>query len=338
MEKKLNCEIVDDLLLGYLDETLNDVTKELVKEHLSNCDDCKKKLEDFRASILETKSNDKKCIDYLKKAKRKERFKTVRYILIIVLAVLLIMYLRNCIIFNRMLSKANKNLNSNNIYIQKMENQLNNDVIVTKRYYKDGKYKEITETYSENDVTTGDITYAAVDSDEIIRINDKNKRITIHNGDFTKTQNSEFNLKFVPFIHDDRMIFKLLTPSFMFINSQKFNVGSFSNIGKKCYVLKYAFEKNKTWEIWLDKETGLPLKEINIDGISSYYASDSLDPSVEITQDNVRNILKEQNDILKESGDSIDEYKYEFNIVTDDDVKVPDINSYSDYEIIYDNT
>lgn len=115
----------------------------------------------------------------------------------------------------------------------------------------------------------------------------------------------------------------------------KFKTGSFANENKKCYILNNAFEKNKTWEIWLDKETGLPLKEINIDGLKTYYSDITFDENMEITKENIQDILKQQNDILKDCKDAIVEYKYEFNSVKDEDVDVPDITKFTDYEIIY---
>ena len=41
MEKKNECEIVQDLLLGYVDETLNNETKKFVEMHLNECKKCK---------------------------------------------------------------------------------------------------------------------------------------------------------------------------------------------------------------------------------------------------------------------------------------------------------
>lgn len=78
-------------------------------------------------------------------------------------------------------------------------------------------------------------------------------------------------------------------------------------------MIRNKFEKNNNWEIWIDKETGLPLKEINRDGEKIFFAG---------------------TEVVKEVKDNIQEYKYEFGIVTEDDVKVPDL---SDYEIEYVN-
>lgn len=72
MNKKNDCRIIEDLLLSYIDGILNSETKDFVEKHLSQCNECKQKLEELKSSILEENANDKKCIDYLKKLKEKK--------------------------------------------------------------------------------------------------------------------------------------------------------------------------------------------------------------------------------------------------------------------------
>ena len=79
------------------------------------------------------------------------------------------------------------------------------------------------------------------------------------------------------------------------------------------------------WEIWLDKETGLPLKEINIDGMKTYY-SDNKEENID--ESKIDDYLKEKQDILIKSGDGITEFRYEFDVLTDEDVEVPDLSQY----------
>ena len=85
------------------------------------------------------------------------------------------------------------------------------------------------------------------------------------------------------------------------------------------------FDIGTNWEIWLDKETGLPLKEININGLKSYY-SDNKEENID--ENKIEDYLSKKQDILINSGDSVTEYKYEFSIVTDEDVKMPDLSKY----------
>lgn len=79
------------------------------------------------------------------------------------------------------------------------------------------------------------------------------------------------------------------------------------------------------WKIWLDKETGLPLKEINIDGMKTYY-SDNKEENID--ENKIDDYLKEKQYILIKSGDGITEFRYEFDVVTDEDVEMPDLSQY----------
>ena len=76
---------------------------------------------------------------------------------------------------------------------------------------------------------------------------------------------------------------------------------------KEYYVLTSQFDRNKRWEIWIDKETGLVIKEINRDSEKSFITG---------------------TDIVKEINDTVISYNYEFNVVTDEDVEVPDLSEY----------
>lgn len=79
------------------------------------------------------------------------------------------------------------------------------------------------------------------------------------------------------------------------------------------------------WEIWFDKETGLPLKEININGMKTHY-SDNKEENID--ENKIDDYLKEKQDILIKYGDGITEFRYEFDVVTDEDVEVPDLSQY----------
>lgn len=338
MKKEIECEIVEDLFSGYVDGTLNVNTKGLVEKHLLECNDCKNKLDEYKTSIKENECKDKKFIDFLKKARKKERIKTMKIIVIVILLIAIIFYLHNFIILNKIFYKSNKALQSENMYIQEMQYGLGNNLIVNKKYFKGEKYKIINESYSDNGTIVNSIMYGNIETNEITIIDEVNKKITIKKGEGTESFNS---IKYIPFINDDRFVNRAVFPIFSSIRTETFEIGSFSNQGRKCYVLNYNFETDKTWEIWIDRETGLPLKEININASKSYYSSETYNVTSDVTneemKENFDEILEQQNDILKDVEDSIYEYKYEFNIVKDEDVNMPDITNYNNYEIIQNN-
>lgn len=319
--KEIDCKIIEDLILPYIEDTLNTETKELVEKHLQNCDECRNKVEEFKSNIIENKDNDKICIDYLKKAKRKERIKMIKWIILIILLFLLIIYLRNTIIVNSILNKSNKSLSHNNIYIQSMKYEPNNETIVTKEYYKDGKYKITTESYSNDNITLLSTKYADVNTGDSIYVDEKTKKISLSKGLYLF---NEEQAKELPFIDDDKWTVRTILPAFISIKSKKFENGSYYNENKSCYVLKY----DRNWEIWFDKKTGLPIKEIEKNASKSYYTNTGTEEDSENTiktlKENPSEYIKQKNDILKKIGDRNTEYRYEFDIVTDEDVKVPE--------------
>ena len=145
MENKTECEIVQDLLLGYVDGVLNTGSKKLVQKHLLKCDNCQSKLEEIKADTKENENNQTKEIDYLKKIRRKSRIKSVILAIVIIHILCFITYLYKFIIINNIMNKAQKSLQSNNLYIEIRSETGDNPVVIAKKYYKDNKYKEIDE-------------------------------------------------------------------------------------------------------------------------------------------------------------------------------------------------
>ena len=77
MKNNLTCELVEDLMPSYIDGLTSDVTNKAVREHLAQCDKCKNKLDNMKELYSEEKIEaEKKEIDFLKKA-RKRNLKVV---------------------------------------------------------------------------------------------------------------------------------------------------------------------------------------------------------------------------------------------------------------------
>ena len=90
---KKECEIVQDLIFGYCDETLNPASKELVEKHLIKCDECKRVYEEIKKDkTVDDDKEDKIEIDYLKrvnkKLKRKKIIIAIASIFIVLLVIL----------------------------------------------------------------------------------------------------------------------------------------------------------------------------------------------------------------------------------------------------------
>ena len=309
MEKRSECEIVQDLLLGYVDDTLNAESKKLVEKHLSECASCKEKLKMIREDMKEKEENQKKEIDYLKKIRRKSRIKSILIAMGIILVIVLGIYISKFIKINRIANKSSQSLQANNIYIETRQMMGEGEVAITKKYIKDGKYKSVWEIYTDEGSKIYSTTYGSINSDEVITIDDNNKTVLIDKGEFAKMKNQENSIKFVPFVRDlSNSLFIQAGAAFV----MSIDVDTYE-IGREYYVIRNQFEQNQRWEIWIDKETGLVIKEINREASKSFF---------------------ENTDIVKEVNDRVEENKYEFNIVKEEDVKIPD---YSGYNIKYIN-
>ena len=299
MEKKNECEIVKDLLLGYVDETLSGESKKLVEKHLSECKNCTERLNEIRVDINENQNNQKKEIDYLKKIRRKSKIKSVAMAIGIILLVIFILYINKFIKISSIMNKANKTLESQNYYSEKQEILGDGKVAISKLYYKNGKYKNVNEIHSDEGIKTQLIVYGEVGKDERIEINEEEKTKIIRKGEISKAFNEEENIKCYQFGKKERnsLIANLGKAFIMSINTDTYDVG------KEYYVLRNQFEQDQRWEVWIDKETGLVIREIQTDGEKRFIVG---------------------TDIVKEVRDCTTMYKYELNIVQDDDVMIPD--------------
>ena len=299
MEKKVECKIVQDLLLGYVDNVLNEETKNLVEKHLSECSICRDKLEEIKSDIKENDNIQKREIDYLKKIRRNSIIRSIIIAISIIITIFFIIILSKFIIINNIFIKGEKSLQTENFYKETREEIQNGEVSITEEYYKDGKYKSIWKIYSDEGAKIMSTTYKTVDSDECVTIYENEKIARIEKGNLIKDTSSEEFLKLVPFIQDNNIIATIGKAFLMSIDTY--------NDNGEYYVLKYKYEKPQNWEIWIDKKTCLPIKLVNKNGRKSFFTG---------------------TDIVKEVSDNTQEYKYEFGTVTDEDVKVPDISGY----------
>ena len=307
MEKKLECEIVQDLLLSFFDGVLNKSSKELVEKHLLECENCQKKLDDIKTDAKMAEHNQEQAIDYLKKLRRNNRIKSIFIAIGIIIILLFIIYIYKFIQINLIAIRGIKSLGANNFYKETIQSISNNEALLKKDYFKDGKYKSISEKYVDGELESSITKYSNIDSDETILVDVSKQKYLIEKGEAVKQENRERNLKYVPFVLG-------LQESIITRMGIAFTMSILTDIdetGKEYYVLKDEFEKSPKWELWIDKETGLPVKEFIRDGVRSYWPNTHF---------------------IKFQMDNIHEFRYEFGIVTDEDVNLPDL---SEYEIEY---
>ena len=306
MEKKIECKIVQDLLLGYVDNVLNEESKKVVEKHLSECDMCQKRLKDIKKDIEDNEITQEKQIDYLKKIRIKNRIKSIVTAIGILFLIGFIIFLRNFIIVSVLANKAEKSLTSDNFYKESIQRMSSDKTLVLKEYYKDGNYKIIREIYTDEGIIVENETYATVNSEERIEIDNESKTVRIDNSKFAELMNTENNLKNLQSAKSS-FVYNFLKALCCSIHT------SYEGLGREYYVLS-VWDRDKG-EMWIDKETGLTLKnDLESNGIVvNYYPGTN---------------------IIKEEFRLVNEYRYEFNVVTDEDVTVPD---YTGYEIKYIN-
>ena len=76
MKNEKECEIVQDLLLNYVDDVLNPESKKIVEKHLKDCEKCQLKLRHIRQD--NNRDNKEQIeLDYLKKIRIKTRIKSI---------------------------------------------------------------------------------------------------------------------------------------------------------------------------------------------------------------------------------------------------------------------
>lgn len=296
MNNKNECKIVQDLLINYADNILNCETKKFVEEHLKNCNECKEYLQHIKEDLNTENNKDKIELDYLKKIRLKTKIKSIIIALIIIVLIAFGNYFIKFIKINNLINKAEKFSTQSNRYIECIYNS-GNSTCGKKEYHKDGKMKEVAIIYTNNGAEIQFERYSFPEKNEIIHIDHINNVATIEKGKFAELMNqaNDFN--------DKTSLLLKIQKTFTY-SMKKDNY----LIGKDYYIIKDNYEKNSRDEYWVDIETGLNIRHISKGGEIEYFPG--------------TNIRKSVNDL-------IEEYNYEFGIVTDDDVKYPDLTNYT---------
>lgn len=304
MINKKECEIVQDLLVNYTDGILNPKSKKLVEEHLAECEICQNQLKQIKEDIKDIDNKEKIELDYLRKIRIKTRIKSVLMAIGIILLIILGIFLNNFAKINSIINRAEKSLKSNNIYMETSQIMDDNRTVITKDYYKDGKYKRIWQVYSDSGIESSIVYYSDVNSDKRICIYEAEKKAIIEQGDTPKALNSKDNIIVVPFVQGKENLFSKIGKIFIYSIDES----------KNYYILKDREPKDTGREIWFDKKTGLPIKEITREGEKLFFSG---------------------TDVVKEIRDVTVKYKYEFDKVTDEDVEVPDLSNYTvEYKVV----
>ena len=301
MNNKEECEIVQDLLINYADNLLNPESKKLVEKHLIRCKECENMLLQIKDDLKE-KNNDHNNkenieIDYLRKLRIKSKIKSILIALCVIFILFFTYYFIKFIKINSIMNKKDKYSKETNYY-REIVTSYEDKATSIKRYYKDGKYKEVMESYTDNGVEKFMERYGSKDSNEIITINFIDNTVLIENGNTAETINKAIQSNG----EQHRSLIDRIKMSF----TASIRIDNY-DIGKDYYVLKDYSDNNYRNENWIDKETGLLIRRITKNSVKTYFSGTN---------------------VMKNASDCIEEYKYEFGNVTDDDVRIPDLSNY----------
>lgn len=302
-----NCKIIQDLFPNYIEKLTSGEANEYIESHIKECKECSEKLKIMQKEIeVDRGENFKRETKYLKKYNHKLRI--LEALILAAIIIFIGVTARKMIIINSMQNKIMKYEGIDNYYIKKSSYQ--GDVIYFSEIYKkENKYKsKISNLWIADENTRMDVLEVFGDGQSekwysIDNFNNKdNKTVTI----FEEGTTREFKKMLGMYNFETNNIWDLLIMAICSdISSENCN-------GKECYRISYTFfiGSPKTPIIWqqahyrqiyyLEKETGLPIRSIDNRDIK------------------INNGKKE----------SIIDFEYDFENVTDDDIKEPDIKEY----------
>ncbi len=246
MRESKDCNLIKDLLPTYIDGLTSVETNEFIQNHLQQCKKCKELYENMNANLNEKEnSEDQKKIRILKKINHKIR--TLQAIIILILIIFLIIIFRKYLILNHIENIA-ENTNYNNYYEKIVETT--EKVISRTDYYQNGdNFISIHTKINTDDEVEKYVEY---------KLNDKEDYISEINGEKMRYEGKELIKPLGQY--------QFLNKSFLGNIGLALVPGSLEEMTlyrKDCYLLKVENYFN-----FIDKETGLTIKEININNNS----------------------------------------------------------------------
>lgn len=276
---KNECEIVGDLLPNYIEDLLTKNIKEYVKKHINSCSECKRKLELMKEEKIKEENRnereEKADLEHLKKYKKKFillKICAIAFAIIVAFMAVsfVIEYFKISNIFNNANTTKQELLQLENYSIYTTSRRINYKtseemISYDEFYYKDGKYKKISKTIAINakfDGATEGLAYGEVDSKEKMSISEDQKEIVKFTTNYIQVPKSR-NINYM-YTSIDIYIKELNSLAGMYMNA---GFALYNNLreerfqGRECYVLRTE-DKNSYNEVWIDKETFIPTREI----------------------------------------------------------------------------
>ena len=241
MKEKRDCKIVQDLLPNYIENLTNEETNRFIEEHLKECPECQKVLENMQKEIkVSTTKRDDREVKYIKKYNKK--LKILKYALLIIILIYVIAVGRRTIIMSSLSGKATENQINDNYYVRLYSYQ--GDTLTITESYNKGEDYLTTLTKVVNGSNIQKMTYYKKGEEQLFMTEAEGKKYVLN----SKTMIGGYILP-VTYVSDGilaNLQYALITG----IDSTYCN-------GKECYVIK-----GNSYERYIDKETGLAVRNI----------------------------------------------------------------------------
>lgn len=249
MKDKRECKIVQDLLPSYIEKLTNSETNIFVEEHLKECEECNRILENMQKEIVSAKTVDKREINYFKKYRNK--LKVLRTILLLIVIVVIVVIGRRLIILNSLSSKAYelKNTSQDNYYTR-LYNYREGNLTITEAYKKGEDYLL---TITRNNSQFGNKNTFYKKGEEKFSLTDYDDKKVINKQGIAY-------INFITFVGESFIENLCIAVS---TSVHKVNLH-----GTQCYMIKMG-----NTEQFIDIKTGLAIKNIDNDSNSTtdYY-------------------------------------------------------------------
>jgi len=162
MKEKRECKIVQDLLPNYIDKLTDAETNAFIEEHLKECEECRKMLENMQKEIeLNANKREDKEINYIKKYSiRLKSFKILAIMFLLVVLIFSLSILRKMVILTSLMNKPE--IDTSNCYFSRRifypkgcwiieEYTKDNILLATSKYFswEDNAYAEQVDYYKE---------------------------------------------------------------------------------------------------------------------------------------------------------------------------------------------
>lgn len=258
MENKTICKVVQDLLPSYIEKLTSKETNEYIEKHLNECPDCQKIFENMKEKLPQNNSEQaNEEIKYLKKFKNK--LNILKIVLLIIIAIIIVSFASKLYMLFDISSKTKELDNVTNYYAKMHEYQSNGTTIIGETYYKDDSSLTTITSYFENTNNSMKITYY-----KNAQTNEKFNIIELQNGQ-SKIENGE--------VVDIGKYSRRIDVKINSVNDLWNCLKDIKNISlakcnsKNCYFI----ETYDGSQIYIEKETGLPVREIIRDTVADYW-------------------------------------------------------------------